>query len=296
MNISIGVFAYNEEKNIENILNSLLSQKLNLINIEEVFVFSSGSMDNTNSIVKKFEVKTNFLIKLIEEKNRNGKVAAINNFLKIAKNSICIISSADIVYDESLIENLCSPFINDKNLGATSCFVRPLNNEDNLFGFIASVVFSLYNDSILKHPKMGEIVAFRKCFDCLDGDICHDESMVEINVKKNGYYIKNIENAFIYNRGPENIKDFLKQRERIAVGNMLLKEKYNYNFYKKSLSYIFLKFFNLVKGRSFLKYTFWLFVMFVLERYARFSGFIKCKIFHKKYNVWDISESTKKLF
>jgi len=295
MNISIGIFAYNEGENIENILNSLLSQKLNLINIDEVFVYSSGSTDNTNEIVKKFEIKSNFLIRLIEEKTRNGKIVSINNFLKIAKNNICITSSADIIYDENLIENLCIPFINDSKLGATSCFICPLNDKNNLFGFIASVVFDLYNDSISKYPKMGEIVAFRKCFNYLDDLIFHDESMIEIAVKKGGYYIKNIENAFIYNRGPENIKDFLKQRERIAVGNMLLKKEYKYCFYKKSLKYIVDKFFNIVFGRHFVKYTIWLFVMFVLERWARFIGFIKYKIFHKNYNIWDISESTKKL-
>ena len=53
--ISIGVCAYNEEKNILHTLGSILSQELDGFEISEIIVVSSGSTDRTESIVHEFE-------------------------------------------------------------------------------------------------------------------------------------------------------------------------------------------------------------------------------------------------
>jgi len=73
MNVSIGVMAYNEERNIDNLLNTLLNQRTNKINIKEIIVISSGSTDKTNEIVQRFS-KKNKKIKLIVEKKEKARV------------------------------------------------------------------------------------------------------------------------------------------------------------------------------------------------------------------------------
>ena len=55
--ISVGVFAYNEEKNISNLLVALLEQRTEKVHIDEIIVISSGSLDKTDSIVKEFSQK-----------------------------------------------------------------------------------------------------------------------------------------------------------------------------------------------------------------------------------------------
>ena len=79
--VSIGIFVYNEEKNIRNILNALLNQNLMRISISEIVVVSSGSTDQTDEIVKDLS-KRNKKIKLIVQKKREGKASAINLFLR----------------------------------------------------------------------------------------------------------------------------------------------------------------------------------------------------------------------
>ena len=52
MDVSIGIMAYNEEKNIGNLLKTLLKQNLSFV--KEIIVVNSGSTDKTAKIVKKF--------------------------------------------------------------------------------------------------------------------------------------------------------------------------------------------------------------------------------------------------
>src|SRR3989304_4637276 len=94
LSVSVGICAYNEEKNICNILASLLGQRCAHVHIEEIIVVSDGSTDQTNEIVRNFSDHDK--IKPIIFKERRGKFAAINEFLKNAKSSILVLSSADV--------------------------------------------------------------------------------------------------------------------------------------------------------------------------------------------------------
>ncbi len=105
MKVSVGVCAYNEEKNIGRVLESLINQKTKKINIDEIFVVSSGCTDNTNNIIREFENKDK-RIKLIDQKEREGKSSAINLFLKNAKNEILVLESGDTTPDVDTIEKL----------------------------------------------------------------------------------------------------------------------------------------------------------------------------------------------
>ncbi|MCD6101917.1 MAG: glycosyltransferase, partial [Candidatus Cloacimonetes bacterium] len=91
---SLGIFAYNEEKNIGQLLNAIENQDLNQVSIEEVIVVSSNSTDRTDDIVREFARK-NSKIRLIVQPERKGKSSAINLFLNEAKGDIFVIESAD---------------------------------------------------------------------------------------------------------------------------------------------------------------------------------------------------------
>jgi glycosyltransferase involved in cell wall biosynthesis len=54
LRVSVGVFAYNEAANIGFLLDALLSQKLQLAQIDEIIVVSSASTDGTDEIVSDY--------------------------------------------------------------------------------------------------------------------------------------------------------------------------------------------------------------------------------------------------
>src|SRR5258708_31996776 len=94
LNVSVGITTYNEEHNIERILNDFLKQKLRTVHITEIVVISSGSTDKTDRIVKKYATRYP-IIKLTRQKKRLGKASAVNLFLSYAKEDLLILSSAD---------------------------------------------------------------------------------------------------------------------------------------------------------------------------------------------------------
>src|SRR5713226_2298586 len=114
---SIGITAHNEEANIGKLLDALLHQKLDSIDIAEIIVVASGCTDRTVSIIEEFAAR-DARIRLLEQKDREGKTSAINLFLQHAKEEICVLESGDTLPNEESIENLVKLFA-DPQVGMT---------------------------------------------------------------------------------------------------------------------------------------------------------------------------------
>jgi len=289
LSISVGIMAYNEEKNIANLLDALLRQKTNIVNIEEIIIVSSGSTDRTNQIIEGYK-KQNKKIKLIIQKKREGKASAINQFLKHAKNKIVVLESADTVPSESAIENLCSPFL-DTQVGMSGARPIPINNPNNFMGFVSHTLWELHHKMALIKPKCGELIAFRKIFSMLPLDTAVDEAWIEHEIMRKGYKIIYVPGAVVYNRGSETIGDFIKQRRRIMVGHINLAQRTKYKVPSLKLS-ILLKL--LISSFSFhpIK-SIWFMATVILEVYSRMLGLYDYYIGKKNYAIWEIAKTTK---
>src|SRR6266576_3625440 len=80
LSCSIGVMAYNEERNIGRLLTALLAQQTDKCQIEEIIVLASGCTDRTVDIVHSFSM-VNPRIKLVIQAQRQGKASAVNLFM-----------------------------------------------------------------------------------------------------------------------------------------------------------------------------------------------------------------------
>ena len=134
LNVSIGIPAFNEEKNIGLLLENLLRQELKKVKIGEIIVISSGSTDKTNEIVKNWQ-KKDCRVKLIVEEKRRGKTIADNLFFKKAKEKILVLLCADTLPQSNCLEKLIEPFISPE-IGVTAARMAPLNKKNNLSGFL----------------------------------------------------------------------------------------------------------------------------------------------------------------
>ena len=289
MNISIGVMAYNEEKNIGKLLKALLNQKLNQIKIKEIVVVSDGSTDKTNEIIRKF-MKENKIVKLITKNKRKGKALAINRFIKTAKSEILVLESADTLPKKDCIEKLCLPFLK-KEIGICASHPIPINKKSSFMGFTINLLWSLHHRISLKSPKFGELIAFRNIIEKIPNTAV-DEEYIAMIMQKKGFLTKYIPNAIIFNKGPTTIKDFLKQRRRIYCGHLELKNKMCYDVPTINNLNIFKNLITTLKIKP--KYLIWTFGAVMLEAYARLLGTIDfCS--KKKHIIWKIAESTKRL-
>mgnify|MGYP001768889880 CR=1 FL=1 len=149
---SIGVIAYNEEGAIGACLQSLVSQKLNKVKIEEIIVIASGCTDRTEEIVSEYCSKYHF-VRLVSQPKRQGKASAINLFLKEAGSGIVVESSADIVLGEEALENLVMPF-SSAEIGMTGAHIIARANPDTFMGFTVKMLWELHHEVSLQTPKL----------------------------------------------------------------------------------------------------------------------------------------------
>ena len=287
---SLGIFVYNEEKNIGKLLTAILDQELNQVELEEILVMADACTDQTIPIVQEFAKKDN-RIKLSIQSERKGKALAIDRFLKLAKNDILIIESGDTIPDKNTIENLVRPFKN-KKVGMTGGRPIPVNNPKTLMGFVIHQMWDLHHQISLQSPKMGEMVALRRVFKQMPPTAV-DEAQIEEVIKKKSYQILYIPEAIVYNKGPETMSEFLRQRRRIYCGHLSLAKQTGHQVSTLSS----LKIFSLIlKGFKFnWRYLLFTPVTIMLEGWGRFLGWWDYKILKKDHLVWKISQSTKDL-
>src|SRR5258708_3629060 len=96
LTVTIGIPAFNEEKNIVNLLKSIAKQKGNLFIIKKIIILCDNCTDKTAD--KAFEFAKNYKnIHIILDNERKGKVARLNQLYTLNKSDVLITFDADIV-------------------------------------------------------------------------------------------------------------------------------------------------------------------------------------------------------
>ncbi|MEK6882484.1 MAG: glycosyltransferase, partial [Nanoarchaeota archaeon] len=218
--ITIGIPAFNEEGNIYRLLKSLVSQKLpGNFQLESIKVLSDGSTDKT---VKRTHVLKNKLIKVYDYPERMGKNFRLNQLFKGLKTPILVLFDADIlINDEYTLSKLVKPFASIKNLGLVAGNAQPLKSKTLIEEAINNFVESL-NFMKSKIKKGDNIYSVRGPILALSKNIASEK--LPLNVPEDRYlYLKNaslkykfryVDDARVYYRSPQTIKDQLNQGKR----------------------------------------------------------------------------------
>jgi len=295
MNISIGICLYNEERNISAMLSSLLSQKTRKVNISEIILVISGSTDKTYKIAKSFKKKEKRMI-IFRQKKRRGKASAVNFFIEKARNDIVVLLGGDVVLEEKTVEYLTRQFKN-KHVGMTGAHPVPINNkQDGFLYFAGYMLWDLHHRLSLRHPKMGEVIAFRKIFKQIPVSSSVDEANIEPLIKGQGYTIVYVPEAVVYNKTPTTFTDFIKQRKRIFAGHLAVKNEQGYQVATMRIFLILSLFSSFLADQKKVTYFTFSFFVILLEAYARLLGFIDYRFSRKNHQVWEQISSTKQLF
>lgn len=271
------------------LLSSLLRQQLEKVILAEIIVVSSASTDKTDEIVKEF-AKKDARISLITEDKRNGKSSAINLFIKKATSDVLLIESGDTIPALNTIEKMCEPFLDEK-IGMTGGRPVPENTSKTFVGYTVNLLWRLHHRLAKLSPKLGEMIAFRRCFDQIPPNSAVDEASIEAIILHKGYKLFYAEQAIIHNKGPEDLKGFIKQRRRIAAGHYWLKK--NQHYVVSSNHTGLLKKITLQELKE--NFDIRLFFAMGLELYCRFLGFYDFYIRKQNPYAWEIVASTKNL-
>jgi poly-beta-1,6-N-acetyl-D-glucosamine synthase len=268
--ISIGICAYNEEGNIGHLLKRLSKYPF------EIIVVASGCTDSTIPIVK------NFNVKLIEQREREGKASAINIFLSEARGDILILQSADTLPTDFTFKYLLKPF-EDKRIGMTGAHPIPVDEFKGM-GAVAHLLWKVHHETALMSAKSGEVCAFRNVISRIDPETPVDEAYIEFSIVRKGYKVQYAPLSIILNKGAGNLDDFMKQRVRIYRGHLSLKAR---GYQVPTMNYL-----NLIKAT--LRATETNYLTMIKTTYYEMLARRKAKRL-QDLTIWDMANSTKEL-
>lgn len=241
LTVSIGIPAHNEEKNIGSLLNSLLSQKHDLYELQAINVICDACTDNTAVIVDRY-VKEDKRVKLFNDQRRLGKASRLNELFSISRSDVLLLIDADILPENNkLIDEIIKEFSKNKVALVGVKDIPAITN-----GFISRIVNAgvdlwfevrkaIHNkDSV--HNIHGNIYAVRKSLYkkiSFPIKIINDDMFIYIKAHELGHEASFSENSAVYYHTPDNLKDFYKQTNRFFVARDQI-DKY---FGKKVLKY-----------------------------------------------------------
>ncbi|MES2680205.1 MAG: glycosyltransferase [Bacteroidota bacterium] len=126
--VAILIAAYNEEKVIEEKLNSVFSTEYPLQQIT-VYVGSDASTDRTEEIVLRLAQQFKQL-HLVTFPNRVGKIGIVNHLQSIAKDDLLIMTDANVVFTRSTIFELVKKFKDERTgIVAANIIKKSINDE-----------------------------------------------------------------------------------------------------------------------------------------------------------------------
>lgn len=290
--VSVCICAYNEANNIEKAIRSLYEQQIEDFELRKTYVVSSASTDDTDTIVAQLMNEYSTL-ELIVQTSREGKNSAINAMLERADTDIIVLFNADNVFrDSGCLMPLLTPF-NDPKTGIVGGRPVPTNDISTFVGFASHMIWEMHHNISLKVPKIGELIAFRNLGIRLTVGKQSDEDIMKMELEERGYVSVYAPEAVVLNRGPDTVKDFLKQRIRVNVGEQYMKKDYNFKIPTWDKKLVFHSTLDSIKSLRFhpLKLMF----AMSLELYCRVKAARHVSKLKDDMATWDMVESTKKL-
>lgn len=224
--VTIAVVAYNEEQNILNLLNSIIDQKESGFSINQIWVHSDGSTDQTIDLVKSLKFPQ---VKLFAHPKRLGKSHWLNQIYQQL--------NADVIFAHPyVVRDMIKPLIQSADVGMSGGNPQPLPPK-SFWERVVKVAFEPYQKFRSKvrggnnaFSAIGQILAYRKE---LLKKITVPENMVTNDIftyfccLKHGFKYKFVKSAKVYFRSAQTISDLVKQNTRFQVGYRRMYQLFN---------------------------------------------------------------------
>lgn len=294
LQVTIGIPAFNEEKNIRQLLQSLVAQDQSTFTIREIIVASDASTDNTVPIVRRFPDSR---ITVINGTKRVGQLVRIGEIVRVAKGDIIILCDGDIGLDSNrTLAHLIAPFYTRDNIGIVSAARKPLPSP--------SLIAKAIHTSIRAYNNIGrELRGGNNPFNChgallaLSGSfaksaqypkvIFSGDTFLYFQCLANGYSFRFAPDAITWFKTAETLKDAIAQYSRFLDIDDLSIKKFGTLIQREYNVPITLRIKYLIA--EFLSYPFPSLCMYSLKLYCRYVS----KRSRRTKAAWQIAGSTK---
>lgn len=253
LKISVGICAYNEEKNIKKIVKDVLSQHQSGWELAELLAYCDGCTDNTVEILKSINNK---LITIAVGEKRKGKTYHLGQMFDKFSGDILVMFDADIsLKNRNVVTNLINPFLSNSNVMLTGGNSQPFLPK-SFFEKAVYTTFSVfyksrkyinYGDNVF--GATGSILAIRKKMarEIKLPKVINEDAFIYLYCLSKGFKFECVEDAVVFYKLPKNIGDYIRQvfrsdpravtRElKSYFGNLTDKEFHRpFKFYLKSI-------------------------------------------------------------
>lgn len=300
MQLTVGICAYNEEKNIGYLLNNILVEQFLPLDAE-ILVVCSGCTDNTVKIVQEYAFNDSRVNAYVENK-RYGKASAINLILAKAKGDFIIFISADTLPQKDCFTNLTSK-LKDPKVGLVCGKPLPVNHSNSLSDKLVNILWkshdyifnNLSKDGIARHAS--EVFCVRsRIVNKIPMETINDDAFIALTVKKKGWLIKYDPNSRVSICGPKTLSEYFIQRRRVLIGHWQIKKStgdspqhllYLLPIYPKKVAKLLL---GLCEEQGLPAFT-----IFVLMEFFINLSTIPSRIRNEPTNKWTVASSTKEV-
>lgn len=223
--ISVIMSVYNEEKVLENKINSIYATSFPAEKME-VIVGSDGSSDRTKKILQEIKEKlTNF--SYYHSDIRRGKPNVLNQLVLKAKGDILIITDANVLLNESTITGLVKHFKNpeiglvDSRMMSKGIKKNGISRQES--AYISMEVNLKHHEGLVWGTMMGPFggcYAMRKnLFTPIPKNFLVDDFFLNLNVLKNRKKSINDMEATVSEDVSDILSEEFRRKSRIAAGN-----------------------------------------------------------------------------
>jgi cellulose synthase/poly-beta-1,6-N-acetylglucosamine synthase-like glycosyltransferase len=222
--ITIGIPSFNEEKNITNLLSSLVQHNAEDFSISEVII-SDDSYDKTPQLVDTIvnDNKYPLNIKLIHHSQRRGAGAAWNEIFEKSSGDIIVLYDADVIIDRNCTEQLVSSIKGKVGLCAANPVPVPIRGVVGRASIFTSNWLRAIRKRVLsQYTVMGRALSLRSDLAKkirIPQDIIAIDLYLQCKVLEYGLDIAYNDNAVVYFRPANTVSDFTSQVIRASNGH-----------------------------------------------------------------------------
>ena len=220
--VSVGICAYNEEKQISGLVESLIDQTVAKgSELKEILVVASGCTDGTEKIVEKW-TQIEPRIRLIREPERKGKVSALNLILDQYRGDILVLMNADARLRPKAVEQILVPFLQDERVEIACGRPIPETSKGGPKKLLTEFQWSIHNRTLETLSRLGldnhccdEFMAIRRGFvTTLPSDLINDGAYLGVLAALKRRSVRFCPNAEVVVEVQGNLLGVLRYRRR----------------------------------------------------------------------------------
>lgn len=238
ISVTVGIPAFNEEKNIEKLIQDIIDQDQGDFLLEKIIIASDGSTDATITKAQKFD---SAIVQIFDNKERMGAATRMNQIIRNCHSDILVMLNGDIaIFDKFFIKKIIHPVVFDgADLVAASVSAV---SSGKLVGKILQTNFDFRKNIFEEHEKglnlytccgVGRAFSRRFYEQFLFTESVGEDAYSYLYCVCHGFKYSYAKNAEAHIKLPDNLADHKKQSLRFSDSKRRFYDNFGVAFVKE---------------------------------------------------------------